>query len=129
MMYEEISTSGRKEVLQSNTNQSSLQTLLNRLNFFIEQETIEIGSNTKFDFKTSSEKKSRLLFEFNKASRLADHSTMNETLISELQRLRKALKINEAKIRTHLSALRDVSDILVNIIKDENTDGTYSNLR
>lgn len=128
MMYDEMSTSSSKEILQSKTNQSSLQTVLSRLNFFIEQETEEIGSNKKFDFKASSEKKSRLLFELNKASRLADHTSMNETLISELQRLRKALKINEAKIRIHLSALRDVSDILVNIIKDENTDGTYSNL-
>ena len=105
--------------------QASLKTVIARLGNFIEAETAEIQSNRNFDFQASSEKKSRLLFELNRASRGCDFSQLDRSVIQELMRLKQALAENEVKINAHLSAIREVSDLMVNIMKNEEADGTY----
>ena len=105
--------------------QSSLHMVISRLGTFIELETEQIQSNKNFDFGASSEKKSRLLFELNKASRGCDFSTLDRSVIDQLAHLKKALASNEAQIKAHLSAIREVSDLMVDILKNEEADGTY----
>ena len=108
--------------------QSSLHTVISRLGTFIELETEQIQSDRNFDFRASSEKKSRLLFELNRASRGCDFRELDRSVLTELARLKKALARNEARIRAHLSAVREVSDLMVTILKNEEADGTYGEL-
>jgi len=108
--------------------QSSLHTVISRLGTFIELETKQIQSDKKFDFGASSEKKSRLLFELNRASRGCNFNELDRTVLTELARLKKALARNEAKIKAHLSAVREVSDLMVTILKNEEADGTYGEM-
>ena len=105
--------------------QASLKAVITRLGAFVENETAEIRSNRQFDFQASSEKKSRLLFELNKASRGCDFSTLDRSVIDQLAHLKKALASNEAQIKAHLSAIREVSDLMVDILKNEEANGTY----
>ena len=105
--------------------QSSLHTVIARLGAFIELETEQIQNDKQFDFKASSEKKSRLLFELNRSSRGCDFASLDQSVLNELSKLKKALAKNEARIKAHLAAVREVSDIMVNILKNEDADGTY----
>ena len=107
---------------------SSLQTIIARLGTFIERETEQIETESNFDFGASSEKKSRLLFELNRASRGCNLQELDRSILVELVRLKKALARNEARIQAHLSAVREVSDIMVNILKREDADGTYGEM-
>ena len=108
--------------------QSSLHMVISRLGTFIELETEQIQSNKNFDFGASSEKKSRLLFELNRASRGCDFTQLDRTILAELARLKRALARNEARIKAHLSAVREVSDLMVTILKNEEADGTYGEM-
>ena len=108
--------------------QSSLHTVIARLGKFIELETEQIQTEKNFNFGASSEKKSRLLFELNRASRGIDFAALDKSVLNELARLKQALARNEARIKAHLSAVREVSDIMVNILKNEEADGTYGEM-
>ncbi len=108
--------------------QSSLHTVIARLGTFIELETEQIQSDKSFDFGASSEKKSRLLFELNRASRGCNFEELDRTIMTELARLKRALARNEARIKAHLSAVREVSDLMVTILKNEEADGTYGEM-
>jgi hypothetical protein len=108
--------------------QSSLHTVISRLGTFIELETEQIQTDKKFDFGASSEKKSRLLFELNRACRGIDFAALDRSVLHELSRLKQALAKNEARIKAHLSAVREVSDIMVTILRNEEADGTYGEM-
>lgn len=104
---------------------SSLGTIIRRLSAYIEQETDQIEQNVAFDYRASSEKKSRLLYELNRASRTVDMRQFDNGDLAELARLKKALADNRLKIQAHLTAVRDVSRIMVDLIRNEEADGTY----
>ena len=114
--------------VQQTGQQSSLHTVISRLGTFIELETEQIQTQKNFDFGASSEKKSRLLFELNRASRGLNFSELDRTVLTELSRLKRALARNEARIKAHLSAVREVSDLMVTILKNEEADGTYGEM-
>jgi len=104
---------------------SSVRTILSRLRLFVEDETQRIGSSPNFDFQSSSDRKSRLLFELNRASRAMDPRMMDQGLVDELKKLKTSLKENEMRIKAHLNAVREVSSYMVGVLKNEEADGTY----
>ena len=116
------------EAVSQSGQQSSLHTVIARLGTFIELETDQIQSEKNFDFGASSEKKSRLLFELNRACRGLDFTQLDRAVLTELSRLKRALARNEARIKAHLSAVREVSDLMVTILKNEEADGTYGEM-
>lgn len=107
---------------------SSLSSMISRLKAVIENETEKITGSSDFDFKGSSEKKSRLLFDLNRTCRTLDLTRLDDTVLEDLSRLKTALALNEARIRVHLTAVREVSTIMVNILQNEDADGTYGEL-
>jgi len=104
---------------------SSLSSMISRLKAVIENETEKITGSSDFDFKGSSEKKSRLLFDLNRTCRTLDLTRLDDSVLEDLSLLKKALALNEARIRVHLTAVREVSTIMVNILQNEDADGTY----
>lgn len=103
----------------------SLLNIITRLNTYLLAETKSISENVKFDFRQSSERKSRLLFELNRASRVTDPRQLDAQCRAELGKLKLLLARNEEKIKAHLSAVREVSDLMVKVIRTEDADGTY----
>lgn len=103
----------------------NLQNIVSRLNTFIEKETEEIRDSANINFVESSERKNRLLFELNRVSRSVDFETLALECIENLRQLKENLKENEVEIRAHLSAVREVSGIMIDLIKAEEADGTY----
>ncbi len=108
--------------------QSSIRTIIDRLNLFIEDETQAMNVNSTFDYRTSSERKNRLLYELMRASRLTDFGILDKNTVSALSRLKSALEVNSASISANLSAVRDVANIMVNIMRNEEADGTYDEM-
>ena len=102
--------------------------MISRLVMFIEDETKQITETPSFDFKSSSERKSRLLFELNRTCRGMDMTRLDGNVLQELSRLKSALALNEARIRAHLTAVKEISTIMVNILRNEDADGTYGEL-
>ena len=103
----------------------NVRRIISRLIEYIEQENSAIEGSGDFDFALSSERKSRLLFEFNRANATLDPAHLADETVSGLRRLKLGLVENERRIQAHLSAVKEVSGILVDIIRDEENDGTY----
>lgn len=116
------------QTAETESAQSSLKVILSRLNLLIEHETAAIGADRSFDYQASNERKSRLLYELNRLNKSLGSTLVDEDLVQDLSKLKDALQRNEAKIGAHLSAVREVSDIMVSILQNDEADGTYSEL-
>jgi hypothetical protein len=85
-----------------------------------------IISRASFDIKASNARKSRCLYELNRAMKGIGHADMLSEHREGLLRLRKKLARNEAAIQAHLSAVSEVANLLKNAIQNAEADGTYS---
>lgn len=109
--------------------QQALASLLNTIaaiQAVVEEETAALNSRKQVDFDSFTQRKSQGLLELNRAmkslSAIADHPTV----IERLARLREKLAINQATLQLHLDAVREISTLMANAIRESESDGTYS---
>jgi hypothetical protein len=104
----------------------NLGVLLGRIEEAVEEETAGIRASTGFDLKASNARKSRYLYELNRAMKGAGQAELMAEHREALLRLRQKLAKNEAAILAHLSAVAEVADLMKNAIQNAEADGTYS---
>lgn len=104
----------------------SLTAIIDRIEEAIETETTAIRSDPKFDIRASNARKSRYLYEFNKAVKGLSVRDLGDTHRDAITRLKDKLLANEAVIRAHLSAVSEVAGLIQSAIERAETDGTYS---
>ncbi|PZN57277.1 MAG: hypothetical protein DIU65_04030 [Proteobacteria bacterium] len=105
---------------------ASFSALLGRIEAAVEEETAGIRASAGFDLKASNARKSRYLYELNRAMKSLDRAELLAEHREGLLRLREKLARNEAAIRAHLSAVAEVANLLTNTIQRAEADGTYS---
>jgi len=105
---------------------SRLASIINRIEETVEEETRSIRTNMKFDLKTSNARKSRYLYELNKAVKGADAPQFVAEQRDAIVRLREKLATNEAAILAHLNAVSEVATLIQGAIQSAEADGTYS---
>lgn len=105
---------------------SRLASILSRIEETVDEETASIRTDMRFDLKASNARKSRYLYEFNKAVKGADASQLASEQREAITRLREKLALNEAAIRAHLNAVAEVAALIQQAIQNAETDGTYS---
>jgi hypothetical protein len=103
----------------------NLDALIGRIEEAVEEETAAIRTDTSFDLKASNARKSRCLYELNRAMKGMGHAEFAEQHREGLIRLRQKLAKNEAAILAHLSAVTEVANLLKNAIQQAEADGTY----
>lgn len=104
----------------------NLGAIISRIEEAVEAETDGIRSGAAFDIKASNARKSRCLYELNRAMKGIGHADVLSEHREGLLRLRKKLARNEAAIQAHLSAVSEVANLLKNAIQNAEADGTYS---
>jgi hypothetical protein len=102
-----------------------LAALLARIEEAVETETSSIRQDPHFDLKSSNARKSRYLYELNKALKSSNDGHFAALHSEDISRLREKLAANEAAIKAHLSAVREVADLLQDAIQKFEADGTY----
>lgn len=104
----------------------SLTAIINRIEEAVETETAAIRTDMNFDLKASNARKSRCLYELNRAMK----NLAVEDLVDEhkegLLRLRGKLERNEVALLAHLSAVSEVANLMKSAIQHAEADGTYS---
>ena len=85
-----------------------------------------IRSDPKFDIRTSNARKSRYLYELNRAIKGISVRAFAEIPRDAIARLKTKLVANEAVILAHLSAVTEVAGLIQSAIERAETDGTYS---
>lgn len=104
----------------------NLSAIIGRIEEAVETETSSIRTDNRFDIKASNVRKSRYLYELNKAISSLRGATLGEEQRAGIVRLRDKLAHNEAVIRAHLSAVAEVAALMQDAIQRAEADGTYS---
>lgn len=104
----------------------NLSAIIGRIEEAVETETSSIRTDTRFDIKASNVRKSRYLYELNKAISSLRGAMLGEEQRAGIVRLRDKLAHNEAVIRAHLSAVAEVAALMQDAIQRAEADGTYS---
>ena len=102
--------------------------IVRKLNNYLTEETSRIQSNLPVDYASSSEKKSRFLHELSRAGHQVDLENLEPSVSKELSVLKSALIENETILKAHILAVGDVSKIMIDFLKDNESDGTYEAL-
>lgn len=104
----------------------SLMAIVARIEEAIDAETAAIRSDPGFDVQASNARKSRCLYELNRAIKGAGTGALSDEHRAAVERLRDKLAVNAAALQAHLSAVGEVAGILQGAIAHSEADGTYS---
>ncbi len=104
----------------------NIPAIIRRIEDAVDAETAAIRTDVNFDLKASNQRKSRYLYELNRATRGVDVGQMSAEVRDGLKRLSKKLEINEQAILAHMNAVKEVASMLQTAIQHAENDGTYS---
>jgi hypothetical protein len=104
----------------------NLSAIISRIEETVEAETSSIRTDVRFDIKGSNARKSRYLYELNKAVSGLGGTVLREEHRGDIIRLREKLAANERAILAHLNAVSEVADLMQDAIQRAENDGTYS---
>lgn len=92
----------------------------------VEEETQALQSRQAVDLDVFSNRKSQGLMELNRSMKHIDPPRHQSQLGPRLESLRSKLAANQAALKLHLDAVREISGIIANAIREQDSDGTYS---
>ena len=104
----------------------NLSAIITRCEETIEAETASIRTDVHFDIKASNARKSRYLYELNKAIAGLNGAVLHGEHRDSILRLREKLSANEQAILAHLNAVTEVATLMQDAIQRSEADGTYS---
>lgn len=105
---------------------SALVHSITRLIEVVEEENKVLELRQVVSHAGYTDRKNHALRELLAAQRRELSSEIREALRPVLQRLSGALQANARLLKHHIAAVGEVSDIIVNSLKDADSDGTYS---
>jgi len=103
---------------------AGLPGIIARIEEAVEVETKAIRTDIGFDLKASNARKSRYLYELNKAVRDIRPEVLQANR-DGIIRLRGKLAENEVAIAAHLKAVTEVAGLIQDAIEQSEADGTY----
>ena len=104
----------------------NLTAIIGRIEETVEVETASIRTDVRFDIKASNARKSRYLYELNKAIAGLGGTGLPQEQRVGIIRLREKLAANERAILAHLNAVGEVAALMQDAIQRAEADGTYS---
>jgi hypothetical protein len=104
--------------------EAALLRWIDRMDALVSAETKALRDGAKVDFDTFNAKKSHALLEFTMLSRSL--TVVSPPLLSALRRLDGRLAQNGEVLKQNLQAASEISKLLINAIRADESDGTYS---
>lgn len=107
----------------------ALNEVVERLGAIIESETQALRERRVVDLQDFNNRKSRGLLDLMRAVRALDGGRPDAATSARLQALRAKLAANQAALSVHLAAAREITTLVAQTIRDNESDGTYSNIQ
>jgi hypothetical protein len=107
----------------------SISKIISGLLICIREETIALRDNQHYDLKGSNARKSRLLYEFNRAAEGVGAPEHSAELSKQLKTLRAELAANALLVKGHVTALQEISEMMIKLVRKDEADGTYAKQR
>ncbi len=105
---------------------ATLLRTIERLEETLEQETVGLRARAPVDLKDFNNRKTHGLLELTRVMRHLDRGSLTPSVAARLSALRISLEVNQRVVKMHLDAVREVSAIVADAIRDAESDGTYS---
>ena len=123
-----LTETGNTDFVSYNHNESALLGCIERLDVLFQEEENIIGTGWPFDLDHINNRKAHLLHEFSQLSRNAnEHSSarLEERLGAVIKRAAR----NAFMLEQYFLAIQEISRLMVENVKKEDSDGTYSRHR
>lgn len=99
---------------------------IQRLEEIVDHETSALRNRQAINLKEFNDRKSQALLELTRALRNFQGIGSSPELAERVGTLKKKLAINQAVLKLHLEAVREISTSLADAIRHSESDGTYT---
>ncbi len=105
---------------------NQLRDVIGRLAATIEEENYVLTERRELSLDGLIYKKSQLLLELMRAQKSCSPDFIRLNLGKEIRQLRSLMEVNQQLISVHLAAARDVSNTILDVLRHNESDGTYA---
>jgi hypothetical protein len=105
---------------------SAFERCIERLEDAVDQETAALKGRAVADLREFNTRKSQGLLELSRSVRHFQGAPPSNAVLARLAGLREKLDANKAVLKLHMEAVREVSTVMADAIRDAESDGTYS---
>ena len=100
--------------------------IIQRLEVAIDGETAALSSHRHQDIVRFTHQKRQGFLELARIMRSMEKTIPSQDILARLARFRKKLEANEAMLGIYLRAVQEVTAIIVRVMRESESDGTYS---
>ena len=100
--------------------------VVDRLEATLKAETATLTANGSRQIATFTRQKRQGFLELNRIIKSLDKTIPSQDILTRLARFKSHLQANDAMLRIHLKAVQDVTAIIVRVMREQESDGTYS---
>ena len=100
--------------------------VVERLEATLDRETAALGAQHHGELGEFSRQKRQGFLELNRILRSVEQAIPSQDVIARLAAFRGKLAANDAMLKRHLKAVQEVTDIIVRVMREHESDGTYS---
>jgi hypothetical protein len=105
---------------------SLVEKAVDRLEEVVDQETAALQARRAVDLKEFNDRKSQGLLELTRAMRHMQGAAPDAAAVARLASLRGKLELNRAALKLHLDAVREISTVVADAMRNADSDGTYA---
>jgi hypothetical protein len=105
---------------------NQLRDVIARLAATIEEENYILAERRELSLDALIYKKSQLLLELMRAQKSCSPDFIKFNLGKEIRQLRSLMEVNQQLLSVHLAAARDVSNTILDVLRHNESDGTYA---
>jgi hypothetical protein len=105
---------------------STVELSIQRLEDIVEQETAALRERKVVNLKDFNDRKSQALLELTRLMRTLQGGPPSPSLAARVEVLKSKLAVNQAVLKLHLEAVREVSNSIADAIRNSDSDGTYT---
>jgi len=105
---------------------NQLRDVIGRLVATIEEENHVLAERRELSLDPLIYKKSQLLLELMRAQKSCSADFIRLNLAGEIRQLKSLMDANQQMLSVHLAAARDVSDTILDVLRHNESDGTYA---
>ena len=100
--------------------------VVGRLEAAVDAETRALASGRNPEVAELTRQKRQGLLELNRLMKAMERAIPSQDIIAKLAGFRRKLGENDAALRVHLQAVREVNALIVKVMREADSDGTYS---
>lgn len=100
--------------------------VIERLEATLDRETTALAAQRHGEIAEFTRQKRQSFLELNRIMRSLEYAIPSQDIIARLTTFRRKLQANDAMLRRQMRAVQEVTDIIVRVVQDFESDGTYS---